>query len=86
MLLSFGFSPGSQGGTVKMWNALRDEGFLSLWNETLDRPLSIVRVVRWETLVRAGPAGLRNDNIVTSNWRDGTRSDIGEGRGNFVAL
>ena len=72
MLLSFGFSPCSHGGTVNMWNALGEAGLLSLWNETLERPFSIVRVVRWETLVRTGPAGLRKDNITARLMKDKT--------------
>jgi hypothetical protein len=56
---------------LKTWRALWEEGLVSVWKETLERPFSIVRVVIWETLVRTGPAGLRKDNIVAGIWRDG---------------
>lgn len=46
MLLSFGFSPGSQGGRVNAIEVLLDLRFGSLRKETEERPDSIVKVVR----------------------------------------
>lgn len=63
-MLSFGFGPGKQGGSMKAIEEFCEESVGSLWKETLERPSSIVKVERWETLVRTGSAALRKDNIV----------------------
>lgn len=55
---------GEAWGSVKMWNAR----VVELWKETLERPFSIVRVVRWKTLVRTRPSGLRKDSMVADIW------------------
>jgi hypothetical protein len=64
ILLSFGLSPGSQGGIVKPIDVFLDLKLVSLLKETLDRPFSISNVASWEILVRGLSAALRNENMV----------------------
>ena len=54
ILLSEGLSPVLAGGNVKAMEDCSEDKFGSLWKETLERPFSIVKVVRCETLVRLG--------------------------------
>jgi hypothetical protein len=63
-LLSLGLRPSSAGGRVKpiLVLGLMTEG--SLLNVTRDRPFSIVKVERWENLVRGGSGLRRKENIV----------------------
>jgi len=63
-LLSLGLGPGSAGGRVKpmLVFGLRIEG--SLLNVTRDRSFSIVKVDRWEILVRGGSELRRKENMV----------------------
>jgi hypothetical protein len=65
---------------MKTWKDPWEEGLVSLWKETLEHPFSIVRVVRRETLVGTGPAGLRKDNIVAGAFGDGIWYYIAEYR------
>ena len=66
ILLSFGFGPGRHGGSVNAIDVLLDERSGSLLKDTLDRPFSVLKVVRWETFVRGLSLALRNDNMVVA--------------------
>jgi hypothetical protein len=64
MLLSFGFGPGSQGGSVNPIDVLLSTRLGSLLNETLERPFSILNVERWATVVRGRSGALRKRSII----------------------
>jgi hypothetical protein len=64
MLLSFGFSPGSQGGRVNAIEVLFDWRFGSFRNETEERPDSIEKVVRCARLVLGVSVPLRKENMI----------------------
>jgi len=70
MLLSFGFGPGLHGGKVKAMLVLLEVMSGSLRKETLERPFSVLRVVRCENFVRLGSADLRKENIATGIQRE----------------
>jgi hypothetical protein len=51
---------------VKEMEACVEERLGSLWKETLERPFSMVNVVRCETFVRMGSGARRNENMIDS--------------------
>jgi len=62
--LSFGFGPGRQGGSVNPIDVFLLVKLGSVLKETLERPPSMSKVVRWEIFVRTLGGDLRKENIV----------------------